>query len=832
MGSLGACVVPLVQMSRELGEELARFRPHQHLCLLFESTDEWKAAVVPFLLLGLERNEECLYGAEPETGALLRDWLEEAGADVAAAEASGRLLITSTATLYTPGDSFDPDRMIDFWIQETRKATAAGYPGLRAVADMSWALAGCPGSERLPEYENRLNAELFAKYPCRGMCGYDRRRFPASVFRSLIRSHPTLARGDRIYRNFYYLPADDAETEVQCWLDNLDRMDRSEARFRRMFDSTIIGIVLGDFDGRLLEANDCFLDMLGYTREELLAGALRWDQLYPPEYLAQCRAITEEVRRRGSFRAECVCVRKDGARVPVLFGLSLLEGSLCIGYALDITARKKAETAIREGEARFRLLLDSGILGFVRGDFSGRITDANDYFLNLIGDTRDDLAAGRLRWDTITPPESAGLDARALEEVKARGTFAPYEKEFVRTDGARVWVLVAGARDGPREEGLAYVVDITERKRLEEELRQVQKMEAIGQLAGGVAHDFNNLLTAILGYGELALETVGRTHPAWEQIEEIRQAAIRAASLTSQLLAFSRRQTLQPQPFDLNALLEEMDNMLRRLIGEHIELITVPASVQGVVQADPGQVQRVILNLAVNARDAMPGGGQLILETADAPDGRVLLAVTDTGWGMDEQTRAHIFEPFFTTKGLGTGLGLSSVYGIVRQSGGDIRVHSQPGKGARFEILLPRPEKAASGAEAEPSAGGGQTILVVEDEQAVRSTVCQMLRRRGYTVLEAANGPDAIRLFETHTGKIDLLLTDVIMPQMSGPELADRLAALSPGLTWLFMSGYTDEPVHPQHAPQHALKPGAPFLQKPFSSARLAQKVREILEKP
>jgi diguanylate cyclase (GGDEF)-like protein len=395
--------------------------------------------------------------------------------------------------------------------------------------------------------------------------------------------------------------------------------------------------------------------------------------------------------------------------------------------------------------------------------------------------------------------------------------------------------------------------DMTERKRArealrqsEEQLRQSQKMEAVGRLAGGVAHDFNNLLTAITGYSQLALNGLGDRDPVRKDIEEIRKAADRAASLTHQLLAFSRRQVLEPKVLDLNAVVADMETMLRRLIGEDIDLISILDPAAGQVTADPGQLEQVLLNLAVNARDAMPQGGKLVIETANAeldeayaarhvavrPGPYVMLAVSDTGHGMDAETRARVFEPFFTTKepGKGTGLGLSTVYGIVKQSGGHIWVYSEPEHGTTFKIYLPRVEDAAETPvpHAQPltPAGGAETILLVEDDGGVRSLARRVLESKGYRVLEARQGDEALAISAWYDGPIALMLTDLVMPGKGGRELARCFASVRPDMRVLYMSGYTDNAIFQQQV----FDPGTAFLSKPFTPDELARKVREVLD--
>jgi PAS domain S-box-containing protein len=465
----------------------------------------------------------------------------------------------------------------------------------------------------------------------------------------------------------------------------------------------------------------------------------------------------------------------------------------------------------------------------------------------------------------LIPPERAAEPLVLIERMRRGERLDNYETLRLRKDGARLHVSVSAA---PIKNAAGRIVgatvthrDITEMRRVEQRLqrteetlletaeqyRQAQKMEAVGRLAGGVAHDFNNLLTIILGYGDILLGSLGPDDPARDLITEIHKAGERAASLTRQLLAFSRKQVLEPRVLDLNVLVTDLERMLRRLIGEDIRLATVLDSALGRVRADPGQLEQVILNLAVNARDAMPQGGQLTLGTCNvelddtyadahvgvAPGPYVQLSVSDTGCGMDEATQAHLFEPFFTTKGVGkgTGLGLATVYGIVKQSGGHIEVYSEVEHGTTFKVYLPPVEApltagAKSPADAPPFPAGHETLLLVEDEDAVRVITRHVLERCGYIVLEAQGGKEAIQICEEYRNAIHLLVTDVVMPHMSGRQLAEQLKQLHPEMKVLYLSGYSGDAVV-RHG---VLEAEDAFLQKPFSASAVAYRVREILD--
>jgi signal transduction histidine kinase/CheY-like chemotaxis protein len=437
---------------------------------------------------------------------------------------------------------------------------------------------------------------------------------------------------------------------------------------------------------------------------------------------------------------------------------------------------------------------------------------------------------------------------RLAEDYRCTGSRDGVEVQWKRKDGRVIVVRLSGCAatisDEPEEVLELIAEDITDRRQLEEQLRQAQKMDAVGRLAGGVAHDFNNLLMVINGYTEVLLEQLEKGGAMHQEVQSIQQAADRAATLTRQLLAFSRKQFLELKVIDVNAVIADMERLLRPLIGENIELVTRLSTQTGHTRADTSQLEQVIMNLVVNAKDAMPEGGKLTLQSSDVtvrqnfseqrfiqPGRYAVISVTDTGQGMDKETQSRIFEPFFTTKekGKGTGLGLSTVYGIVKQSNGYVFAQSEIGAGTTFHVYLPRVEDPAE--EVSPAksrqneAGGCETVLLVEDEESVRELVRLTLASRGYKVLEAENGEGGLRIAETCKEPIDILITDVVMPGIGGRELAKKLLALRPGISVLYLSGYTEDAV----ITHGALAPGTAFLQKPFTLQSLAEKVREVL---
>ena len=508
---------------------------------------------------------------------------------------------------------------------------------------------------------------------------------------------------------------------------------------------------------------------------------------------------------------------------------------------------KRSEEALRRSEARYRSLVQSAVYGIYRSSLDGKFLDVNPAVVAMLGYGSAEEVLG------LSPKSDVFLDAdemtRLMRELERGARLDNVEVQWKKRDGNAITVRLSGrVADTPGEsENVVEVIaeDVTERRVLEEQFRQAQKMEAVGRLAGGVAHDFNNLLLVVSGYTEVLLENTDRRDAMYPKIEAIQQAADRATTLTRQLLAFSRKQLLELKVVDVNTIVADIERLLRPLIGENIELVTKLASDLGRTRADAGQIEQVIMNLVVNSKDAMPNGGRITLQTANVsldddlrreysyiqPGPYVMLSVADNGQGMDKETQSRIFEPFFTTKekGKGTGLGLSTVYGIVKQSGGYVFAQSESGRGTTFRIYLPRVEDAAEPKNhthaAKTSLGGSETVLLVEDEESVRQLVRETLEARGYEVLEADDGQKALDIAMTHAGPIHMLMTDVVMPGMSGRELAKQLVATHPQTKVLYLSGYTEDAI----VHQGVLDSGTAFLQKPFTLQMLSRKVREVL---
>lgn len=727
----------VVAAREKLPAALEELAVHDHLCLIYETREEQFAAVIPFMRIGLERGEKCVYIADDNNGDAVLAAMGGAGIDVDGARKSGALSVISKKEAYLREGYFDPDLMIRFLRETIEAAQEEGFTALRATGEMTWALGDEIGVERLLEYEAKLNYFI----PDNGIvaiCQYNRARFSPEVIREVIRTHPLVIHGYAVCRNHYFVPPDE------------------------------------------------FFGTDGVSREvdRLLA---------------------------------------------------------------NIREREEAEEALRLAGMYNRSLIEASLDPLVTIDGDGRITDVNAATEQITGFPRAELIGTDFS-DYFTDPEKARTGYR---RVFREGTVRDYELGIRHRNGqvtpvlynASVYLNGAGAVVGV----FAAARDITERKRLEEQLRQSQKMEAVGLLAGGVAHDFNNMLQAILGYGNLLLLRMTEDDPLRLDVEKILAASEKAAGLTRSLLAFSRKQVMNPGPVNVNAIIANMEKLLARVIGEEIRVRTSFREEPLFINADSGQIEQVLMNLATNARDAMPHGGALSIETGSeemdtefiaargygAPGRYALVSMTDTGCGMDAETANRVFDPFFTTKemGRGTGLGLAIVYGIVRQHNGHISVHSECGKGTTIRIYLPLLEgtRAGTALDAPPPPrppGGTETILLAEDEQQTRGLLRAILTQFGYTVIEAADGDEALDTFYRNRDRVRLLILDVIMPKRRGNEVYDEIRKTGSRVKVVFLSGYPSDPVQGKMP----VEDGLDLIMKPVSPQMLLTRIREILD--
>ncbi|HWO88849.1 MAG TPA: PAS domain S-box protein [Gemmatimonadales bacterium] len=631
----------------------------------------------------------------------------------------------------------------------------------------------------------------------------------------------------------------------------------ARARLAAIVDSSHDAILSKSLDGTIRTWNAAAERLYGYTEAEAVGQHI--GLIVPPERRAEAASILERISRGERVESlDTERIRKDGSRLHVSVSISPVRDATgrVIGASAierDITERMRVEQALREAAQLLEGISSASpaVLHTMTVQDNGTLvpTWVSRNVTAVLGFSVDEALAPGWWTAHVHPDDRAECLAR-MEQLLARGSLV-HEYRFLRKDGTVVWIrdelrVVRDSAGRPRQVMGAWL-DTTEQHRLEEQFLQAQKMESVGRLAGGVAHDFNNLLTVITGTVDLALRGLQEGDPLAEDLKEIQRAARRGAALTQHLLAFSRRQVFQPKVVNLNETLAELEPMVRRLLGEDIRLVTVLGGATGNVRVDPGQLTQVVMNLVVNSRDAMPSGGTLTLETANVdldeayagrhlgvtPGPYVMLAVTDTGSGMDEATRQRAFEPFFTTKGAGrgTGLGLSTVYGIVKQSGGNIWVYSEPGVGTTFKIYLPRVAEPVTATETPlppSSARGSETVMLVEDNAGLREVARRILEAAGYAVLAAGTPGEALLSAERFHGPIHLVLTDVVMPTMRGPELAERVIRLHPEARILYMSGYAENAI--VHGGE--LAEGTHFISKPFDAATLTRRVREVLDRP
>jgi two-component system cell cycle sensor histidine kinase/response regulator CckA len=706
-----------------------------------------------------------------------------------------------------------------------------------------------------------------------------RQRKDGSLVEVLLSTSPVMLNGKRVgaYASYRDITEQKRAEELNAALYAIAARSQSAEDLQQFF-AAIHNIV-----GQLMNARNFYISLYD-PQTQLLSFPYFVDEQDPtPTPKPLGRGLTEYVLRSGESLLATPVVFEElvrrgeveliGASSLDWLGVPLKSGTTCIGalvvQSYNENARfgerdreilkfvsqqlaaaiehKRYEEALRRSEARSRSLILSAAFGICRCTLGGRFLDVNPALITMLGHgSVEDLLQLNVRREVFVNAKE--LD-RLAEDYRYAGSLNGVEVQWKRKDGRVIIVRLSGcaasSTDEPGEVVLELIAeDITDRRQLEEQLRQAQKMDAVGRLAGGVAHDFNNLLMVINGYTEVLLEQLEKASPMHHKVQSIQQAADRAATLTRQLLAFSRKQLLELKVVDVNTVIGDMERLLRPLIGENIELVTRLSTQTGHTRADAGQLEQVIMNLVVNAKDAMPEGGKLTVQSSDVtvrqnfsahrfiqPGRYAVISVADTGHGMDTETQSRIFEPFFTTKekGKGTGLGLSTVYGIVKQSSGYVFAESELGAGTTFYVYLPRVEESAeelSPAQSQQNdAGGCETVLLVEDEESVRELVRLTLASRGYQVLEAENGESGLRMAESFKEHIDILITDVVMPGIGGRELARKLLLLRPAISVLYLSGYTEDAV----VTRGALGPRTAFLQKPFTLQNLAKKVREVL---
>ncbi|MHB1293943.1 MAG: PAS domain S-box protein [Anaerolineae bacterium] len=864
-------------------QSVAALHAPDHILLLYESSEERRDVLRCFMQAGLASHERVLFCGSLDSLATAE--LAPGNPDHCRALDSGQLVVQ-------PADSAIPDRLPGL----AERARCDGWAGLRVVVDHGLEAAAEDVGPLLVG-ESMLQAALPSD--CMVLCAFGGHSTPPSLVIELLRFHPTVIANALVCPNLYFIPdyvyghPNVPDSIAAYRLQELIRhtraiasLRRSERRYHALFDNVADAIFINGIEGPSaphLEVNRIACERLGYTRKQLLQ--LSPEDITPPEYLSSLREHMAAVVQNGAATVITAQLCRDGTRIPTEMNSRLIDLNgrpAILKVARDVTERERIEHAMHESERRYRSLFENAPIALFEEDFSQART-----FLCHLARTQNDLPAYLASHPEVTEQyaslvliRDANRAAVELYQAKSRDDllgdlqnlidhegFPALQQEMLAVaEGRTVYTMkiantsLCGARRhvaiswsvAPEHEAtfdhvLVSVIDLTEHKRLEERLIQSQKMEAIGRLAGGVAHDFNNLLTVINGYTDLALTMLDADDPLRQDLQQVRRAGDSAAGLTRQLLAFSRRQMLDMRVLNLNEILSGMAKMLQRLIGEDIELVLDLAESLPAVRADAGQIEQVIVNLAVNARDAMPTGGLLRITTmgVELDDAFVAehngartghfacIRVSDTGSGIPKYELERIFEPFFTTKpvGEGTGLGLATVFGIVKQSGGNIYADSEMGRGTTFSIYMPEVSADASCTDPVPAAPnpprGNETILLVEDQSDVRTLTARMLRHLGYRVIEVQRPTGALDVLETHAQEINLLLTDVVMPQISGWDLGKQALERCPDLRLLYMSGYNDKVISAHGLQEESGR----LLVKPFRIEELAKAVRHVLDK-
>lgn len=773
--------------NRRLLTSLERLDVHDHICLIYENKKEQFDSVIPFISIGLKRGDKNIYIADDNTAESVLNAMRKGGIEVNAMIKSGALMVVSKQDTYLKPGYFDPDAMIKFLKETAKTAKTAGYRAIRITGEMTWSLSDTPGVERLIEYEAKLNY-LCPGYDCLLTCQYNRNRFSPQTILDIIHTHPLVISGGYVCKNFYYtspiefLQADQPKLEANRVLTNIIEREQVETKIERL---NLIVRGIRNVNQLITKEKD---------KDKLLQGV--------------CSNLIET---RGYYHAWIVLFDKNRKFVTAA------ESGLAENF-LPMLERLKNSQLPDCVQSAFKQSGITAIINLAAGCSGCSLVDkcvakgVMTICLEHAGKTYGLLTVA-IPPELVTDKEEQAL----FKEVACNIAFALYNMGTEK-----------------------------EKQKIHGQFLQSQKMESIGQLAGGIAHDLNNIISVIMGYTEISLMELLPDHPLYETIATIKKQAERATELTNRLLTFGKKQTLQMKNINLNDLISELKKFMRRTIQKNIEIEFISEPGLKIIKADPAAIEQILLNLCINARDAMPEGGNLRIKTKniflDEPfhqahpiiktGNHVLLEVSDNGMGMDEETRQRIFEPFFTTKqsDKGTGLGLAIVYGLVNQHKGVIEVDSQIGKGTTFKIYLPVIEQQAKEKilmEPMIVRGGTETILVSEDDEELRKMAENILTSADYRVFTASGGEQTIKVFNKHSGKIDLVILDMSMPKKGGTDIYNILHSAKPDIKVLFTRGYSSNDMHDKITVNEDLN----FIRKPFNIITLKQKVREILDR-
>jgi len=857
-----------------LRAQLKALKPHDHLCLVYETRDEWRETVIPFMALGLSRREKCVYVADTSTLDEIRRCLAEEGVDVAFAEAQGQFTLRRATDPDTKNDSFDPDRMIARLVEATEQALREGYPALRVTGEMTGVVRGKSSTERILEYEAKLNRDFFPKYPGSALCQYDRGKFDPEIIWGMVQTHPLLIHKGRIHKNAFYVPTEDylhhrgAKFEVQNWFNSLDRAAETETRYPTLFEAAddAIFLVRG---GVIADCNAAAPALLGCAREAFVGQPLHaFAPSRQPDGSASADAAARHTQAALTGRQERFdwrYRRSDGTTLDVEISLTpiVIEGATgLLGLVRDVTGRnrsaipmlgimedeRRTRAMLRESEEQFKTIFNEAPLGIALIDsLTGRFQAVNPMFAKIAGRTVEQMTL--IDWMSITHPDDVQENLDNMARLNA-GKIAGFKmrKRYLHPDGTAVWVNLTDARmkveDKVHPRHLCMIEDITETKQMEAYFLHSQRVESVGRLASGIAHDLNNILAPILMATPMLREEA-HSDETRDMLNTIETSAERGANIIKQVLAFGRGIEGQRAPLQLRHQMKEMVQIIHETFPKSITLRSHSPNNLWTIIGDVTQLYQVLMNLCINARDAMPQGGTLTLAAENVrlddtftgvmgqlpPGPYVFLTVTDTGVGISPENLDKIFEPFFTTKpvGLGTGLGLSMVFSIVKSHGGIVEVASKLGAGTQFSIYLPATDSASlQPSVSEPEnlpKGNGELILVVDDEESIRVTTACGLETHGYHPLLARNGKEAIALYASHQNNIRLVMTDLMMPLMDGVAMIRALRTLSPEVKIIVTSGLDSDLMTDEAA---TLGVNA-FLPKPYTVATLLQTLHDTL---
>ncbi|MEW6456816.1 MAG: MEDS domain-containing protein [Acidobacteriota bacterium] len=858
-----------------------KIKSGSHVCFIYKNKKEQMSVIIPFIKEGLERNEKCIYIADENSVQDIIDSFKKKGTNINSSIEKGQLIFYTKKETYLKDGFFDPEKIIPFLLESVKKASEENYSGLRIVVEMAWVLAELEDLEKIIEYESKLNF-YFLQYPVSAICQYNESRFSPNILAKILYTHPLLILGENTYENFFYIPPEEFirfESKIsletyQRMLNRIKEKDEIESHYYTLFQGIPDSIFIFDPETyRIIDVNDMALKKYGWEKEELLNRSVL--DIIPPEDIKMVREIIQKIKTQEGFvstfgirhqkKDSSIMYRNVNVKnIKIKIKDRIYRLAIVSDIAEKIKSEREKEKSYENFQKLYSELLESQVLlnAFINSSVDGIvIVDENNIIKRwskgaekIFGWKEEEVKEKRL--DLIVGGDRIEEAKKFSNEVLKHSKTIEVETLRYRKDGEPVFVHFTASPvliENKFRGGIAIYRDITHRKKAEEEVKilqedlfQARKMEALGTLAGGIAHDFNNILQVILGNLELAKMDVDKAHPVYSRLDRIEKTSERASELTQQILGFARKGKYEIKNINVNDIISDVTKILLRTFEKTIEIKTNLDKNLASIEGTSGQIQQSILNVCMNAREAMPEGGKLLIATENVyldeaftkthvgskHGNYVMISISDTGIGMDRDILSRIFEPFFTTKENGTGLGLSMVYGIVKNHDGYIDVASEEGKGTTVKIYFPAllnsPEKIKifNEEKQETISSGSGRILVVDDEELIRDLASDILKVLGYDVILAKDGMEAINIYKNEKDKIDLVLLDIIMPKLSGKETYLELKKINPDVKVIISSGYSKDGYA-----QEILDEGAHgFIQKPYQINQLGELLREVLK--